>query len=194
MTRPKTIIICDIDGVLADCEHRLKYQRMKDYNTFYGCAMAEDKKIEAGCKLLKMLTEYTREWRDIEVYFATGRPERTRAITKIWLEACARQYPEDNKLLMRKDGDYRPSPEVKAEQVWKILYPRDARNKSILEGLKDVIGDVLDSVASCFKPPEDEPEVWFIDDDPKNVEAVCRAYPFVQGIIFGTKRIRVENE
>ena len=36
------LILCDIDGVLADCSHRLPYLKKKEYDKFYGANMAED--------------------------------------------------------------------------------------------------------------------------------------------------------
>ena len=67
-------------------------------------------------------------------------------------------------MLMRKDGDFRPSPEIKVEQV----------------------REVLESFSNIDK-------VWFIDDDPKNVVAVEEAFPVkakikVNGLVYGTER------
>lgn len=167
-----------------------KYKLKKDLPTFKAGQEFAIAECNGGLWLIDGYDEHG-DWYGAVMAYAKQTLEKFPNILEDWFE----EIPEEAKTVFDlKDGDYRPSPEVKAEQVWKILYPRDARDKSILEGLKDIISDALASAVSYFKPPEEEPEIWFIDDDPKNVEAVCRAYPFIQGIIFGTKRIRVENE
>lgn len=81
-----TIIICDIDGVLADCSHRLHYLEEKDYGEFYGDKVLDDELIRSGAKLLyhlwnrhfvgDNLTEVSNP-----IIILTGRPNRARAIT-----------------------------------------------------------------------------------------------------------------
>lgn len=51
-------IVFDIDGVLADCSHRLKYIQGedKDYDKFYSDKeIMKDKPIEGGKKIMDML-------------------------------------------------------------------------------------------------------------------------------------------
>lgn len=154
----KYTYIFDIDGVIADIEHRLKYARNKDYEKFYSDEeMIEDKEIRIGLELLRNLKRARRD--NTEIVFATGRPEKTRRITKIWLQNNS--LPTDN-LYMRKDGDYRPSDVVKVELVSKIM--------------KDLN---INTDSSC---------VMFIDDDPKNVIAIEKKFG-IRGLIFGTNRI-----
>lgn len=71
---------------------------------------------------------------------------------------------------MRDENDFRPSPVVKVELIQKLynaLAERDADNFTT----------------------QDIRSAYFIDDDPANVKAVCKAYPHITGIIFGGKRI-----
>lgn len=150
------IYIFDIDGVLADLRHRLCYKNRGNFDMFY-----EDKNvladglIQTGRELLRIMHQ------DGFVVYATGRPEKTRRATIEWmhengLPICA--------MLMRNDGDFRPSPELKVEQA----------------------REVLGSFSNIDK-------VWFIDDDPKNVVAVEEAFPVkakikVNGLVYGTER------
>ena len=160
------LAIFDIDGVLADCEHRLHYLKDKDYDRFYSAdAMAGDRPIKDGFELLKTFYKA-----DADVLFFTGRPERTRQTTEEWL----RYYlPDDlyyrtvQMLMMRKDGDYRPSPIVKRE-----MFDRMRLNMNKITAM-------------------DEP-VLFIDDDPENVKAICNDFQLVTGIVFGIKRLEKE--
>lgn len=142
----KYIYIFDIDGVLADIEHRLKYVRNNDYEKFYSDEeMIKDGGIRSGLDLLRNLKMARRG--KTGIVFATGRPERTRRITEAWLHNNSLAA---SNLYMRNDGDYRPSDIVKAELVSKII--------------KDL---KIDTNSNC---------VLFIDDDPKNVIAIEKKF------------------
>lgn len=153
-----TLVICDIDGVLADISHRLHYLEEKDYKNFYGVAMANDKVIESGNNLVKSLRD-GRSFMEADVWLLTGRPEQTRAMTKQWVESVTSLYISSTMFLMRPDGDYRPSPELKVELLKKRR--RELKKYDL---------------------------VYFIDDDPENVKAVEKAFPNITGIVFSTKR------
>ena len=149
------IYIFDIDGVLADLRHRLSYKSRGDFDGFYEEKnVLADGLIQPGRELLRIMNQ------DGIVVYATGRPERTRQATNKWLYKNRLPMPT---MFMRKDGDLRPSQEVKVEQVMEIL-----------ECLSDI------------------DKVWFIDDDPKNVAAVERAFAGtrikVNGLVYGTER------
>lgn len=154
------IYIFDIDGVLADLEHRLIYRKRNDFDNFYDeDIMSKDRLIEAGKELLGLMNK------DGIVVYSTGRPERTRKTTIEWL---VKNGLPIRALLMRKDNDFRPSQELKLDHVWEIM----KEFKESLETSRD--------------------RVYFIDDDPKNVEAVERNYAKrsikVNGLVYGTKR------
>ncbi len=108
--KPKEIIICDIDGTIANLKHRLPYikdQNPKDWDRFFGEVHLDDA-VEIGRVVQHILWVRFRG----EILYITGRPERTRKATKEWLV--------DNNflhgtMLMRLDGDHRPAHEVKAE-------------------------------------------------------------------------------
>lgn len=153
------IVISDIDGVLADCEHRLHYLKEKDYDKFYSEEeMLKDWPIKTGTFLLSALY---RSPYDTAVVFLTGRPYRTEKWTRTWLREKAHfENAEFATILMRKDHDYRPSDIVKAEAISKYLDENPYRG-----------------------------EILFIDDDLKNVIAVERAVENCQGILFGTSRL-----
>ena len=150
------IYIFDIDGVLADLKHRLCYRHRGDFDTFYqDSKVLADGLIWPGRELLRIMKQ------DGVVVYATGRPEKTRRATIEWLQK--NRLPICG-MLMREDGDFRPSPEIKVEQVRKAL--------------------------ECFSSID---KVWFIDDDPKNVVAVEDAFAGtkikVNGLVYGTKRL-----
>ena len=104
MTTPtddRPLAVFDIDGVLADVRHRLRFveRRPKDWDAFFSAA-ADDPPLLQGVELARESA------RDCEVVYVTGRPERCRADTLAWF----RQHglPE-GRLSMRRERDRRPA-------------------------------------------------------------------------------------
>lgn len=154
------VIFMDIDGVLADCSHRLRFLENKNYEAFYSPeGMMIDQPIRIGLDLLEM---FLGNW-EVEVYLLTGRPYRTEEVTKKWLKQYLPEF-DCPPILMRKDHDYRDSGVVKAEIIKRSLNDKNS---------------------VCYGADE----VLFIDDDPENVKAVEEACGKVQGIIFGSSRL-----
>lgn len=105
------IIYCDIDNTIANLQHRLHFLDDKNYDKFYAAEnIEEDGDMEFGRYLLESLSRGN--WDD--VYFVTGRPERTRPATRRWL--IRHGYP-DRHLLMRQDNDWRPAAQVKVDLI-----------------------------------------------------------------------------
>jgi phosphoglycolate phosphatase-like HAD superfamily hydrolase len=103
-------ILFDIDGVLADCTHRLHFIQngKKDWDAFFD-ACVDDAPIEANIRFLWAMQEYFR------VIFITGRPERIRKATMDWFNKHGILFRANDFIIMRRDGDYRPDFEVKRE-------------------------------------------------------------------------------
>lgn len=164
---PHTLILCDIDGVLADCSHRLHWLKEKDYDLFYGEEMSNDKKITNGISLLYLLHDWhirrEKEYMNPIVYI-TGRPERTRSITRDWLNRILPFHAANGHIIMRKDEDHRPSSQVKLDLIHNLPYDINSINT-----------------------------VFFIDDDPENVKAVCTEFPNITGITFSINRMKGEK-
>lgn len=113
------IVVSDIDGVLADCSHRLHYLKEKNYEKFYSEEeMLKDRKIRSGEALLENLYD---EWYE-GIMYLTGRPYRTEEWTRKWIEEETWLEGADSAImLMRKNHDYRPSDIVKVETLQKYL-------------------------------------------------------------------------
>lgn len=164
------LYIFDIDGVVADISHRLHYMREKNYEKFYSDEeLAKDEEIAAGINLANKLFESENSF----VVVMTGRPLSTEDATWKWLNE--HKVKNSQMGLFRPNGDYRPSPIVKVEGV------KQAINE---------VKDILSSVSKNGSMGEVElGNVYFIDDDPKNVRAVEEEYPDITGIVFTTKRM-----
>ena len=124
-------IVFDIDGVLADCSHRLKYIQgeNKDYDKFYSDEeIKKDKVIEAGRKIIDMLYNlYAMEdfYRPTEFYgkiiLLTGRNEICKEATKAWAIKNIFEYASLYSIIMRPENDYRPVHEVKKSLIEKHI-------------------------------------------------------------------------
>lgn len=79
----KKVIVFDIDGTLADGEHRMHLIRgegKKDWNTFFDKAMEDPPHHE-----IQWLNHIMAERDDVEIVVLTARPEKRRDITEQWL-------------------------------------------------------------------------------------------------------------
>lgn len=101
------VVIVDIDGTLADCNHRLAHAHSKNWSKFFSPELLlADQPIEPMIRLCNALVQ------EFEIMLVTGRPESTRRSTERWLLLHGCAYDE---LMMRKDGDYRADHEIKSE-------------------------------------------------------------------------------
>lgn len=75
-------IYCDIDGVLANCRHRLHLKDEGNYEEFYKAEQLERDTVMAyGAFVVRALSQQGAN----EVVLVSTRPERTRAATQRWL-------------------------------------------------------------------------------------------------------------
>ena len=104
------LVFFDMDGVLANCQHRLKYIQNDDYDSFYAPSnVQKDLPIKAGMDLLKMFiaTGY-------KPVIVTSRREISRNATISWLKYWGIDIsPED--VYTRGFGDTRKSWAVKLD-------------------------------------------------------------------------------
>jgi len=109
MSEPgKHIVIVDIDGTLADVQHRLRYLKgpgKKNWVKFFRSA-PEDQPVDIVKRWVNNLAP------DYTTILITGRPDEYRKDTEAWLAQHAIRY---KKLYMRRSGDNRPDTIVKRE-------------------------------------------------------------------------------
>ena len=95
---PAPAVIFDVDGTLANCEHRRHFvdgtHGYKDFDAFYD-AMALDTPRHEIMQICNMY--YMNDW---HIIICTGRPEKYRDITKQWLKSYGIFHHE---LMMRHD-------------------------------------------------------------------------------------------
>lgn len=105
------LIVCDLDGTLADCRHR---QHLAGQWDEFHKTMNEDKLFVHVDMVLRNLLEHEH---DSKLIFLTGRPEEHRQVTHDWLLEVAGYVQDDDyeELLMRPKDDYRSDVELKPQ-------------------------------------------------------------------------------
>ena len=124
------VFIWDIDGTLANAEHRIHHLANTpiDWDAFLEGAY-KDELIPAGATLYNLLVTQCRQLghliqnNELEadipyVDVMTGRPERFREPTMKWFEASGLLLPRD--VHMRPDDDHRPDSVLKIEMYERI--------------------------------------------------------------------------
>ncbi|WP_433610194.1 hypothetical protein ACQP2P_40460 [Dactylosporangium sp. CA-139114] len=107
-----SLAVFDIDGVVADVRHRLKYldRRPKDWDRFFAAA-DRDPVLAQGVELARSYAE------SHVLVWLTGRPEHLRELTTAWLRAA--DLPAEL-LFMRPANDRRPARDFKARQLGRM--------------------------------------------------------------------------
>lgn len=117
MTVPaRPLAVFDIDGVLADVQHRLHHieGRRKDWLAFFDAAV-DDPVLTEGVALALEASK------DCEIAYLTGRPERCRLDTEVWLRANG--LPAGT-LRMRPDHDRQPAARMKPKVLAELAAGR----------------------------------------------------------------------
>lgn len=162
------LIISDIDGVIANNEHRMPWMLAKDWDNFYADERIEnDAPIKEGLFLLDAL-----KGSNNELIFVTGRREQCRAATTRWLrQHWVKGYANGyTALCMRDEGDFRKAPIVKTDKIRALL-------------------------ANYADRGEEFNHIYFIDDDPENVKMVVEELQAknncpITGLTFGIERMK----
>lgn len=106
-------IIFDLDGTLADIQHRIHFiqRKPKNYDAFhYACV--NDRPILAIIEICRDL------WvKGNRIIICSGRSDMVEAQTRSWLDHHEVMF---DKLLMRKDKDYRQDCIIKKEMLDKL--------------------------------------------------------------------------
>lgn len=107
----RQIVICDLDGTLADCSHRQHHvqgEGKKNWKAFF----SEMDKDVVNRKLNDILGALSTRY---DIYFVSARPDNYRDKTTTWLREQAEWLDGEYFLYMRKAGDFRADTVVKQE-------------------------------------------------------------------------------
>lgn len=108
----RKIIVCDLDGTIADCMHRIGWikHRPKNYDAF-GAGIPHDTPIEQTIWLVREFAKSS------FIIMCSGRSDKFRIETEQWLKKHDVPYET---LLMRKEGDMRADYIIKEELLQDI--------------------------------------------------------------------------
>lgn len=105
----KKIVVCDIDGTVADLTHRLEYARgeKKDWKKFFSLLSDDTPRMDVykAADALAVINEAA-------LIFVSARPEDYRTETEEWLRTHNMYY---SNLIMRRKGDKRQDTDVKSD-------------------------------------------------------------------------------
>jgi hypothetical protein len=109
------LVVFDIDGTIANIEHRLDYVRSKPKNwAAFDAGIPNDKVNEPVAEVFDAMIMGGHT-----VILASGRSERTRIATQDWLRKNG--FGMYQKLYMRKADDFRSDDIVKLEILGEII-------------------------------------------------------------------------
>lgn len=140
----KDVVIFDIDGTIANCEHRLHFikGKKKDFNRFYAHAPF-DTPIRDVLEMVEVLAK-----QGYRIVFCTGRDESIQAITKMWIEYHLPYIDYD--LYMRPHGNHSPDWMVKIETIKKAgISPDDVF--AVFEDRQQVVEAWRDNGYRCYQ-------------------------------------------
>lgn len=147
-------VIFDIDGTLADCQHRIRHIDGKmDWKHFLAPQkVSEDTPIEGTFALLEICQRMGHR-----VHFVSGRPEALRPVTEKWLVKHS-QFMYITNLHMRKDGDFRADHIVKEEILDKLLKAYNIKPLFVVDDRPSVLAMWQRRGIHTFAVPSDEKE------------------------------------
>lgn len=116
MPEPQPYAVIDIDGVLANVEHRLHHieRRPKDWARFFAAASDDTVYVE-GLAVARRLAQ------DHELVYLSGRPEGLRRVTLDWF---GRYDVPAGQVLLRRASDRRPAAQVKVGTLRQLARTR----------------------------------------------------------------------
>lgn len=106
----RNLVLCDIDGTIADLTHRLHYIKddNRDWDSFFASVSDDGFRRDVWDKVVADAKRH-----DAVVIFLSGRSDVARVDTEIWLERnCGIEMPI---VLMRREFDRRPDTDVKRD-------------------------------------------------------------------------------
>lgn len=125
MTSVKLIVIADLDGTIALCDHRRHFVEgpKKDWDSFFK-ECVNDTPNNPVISTLRALAEsyYT-------IIIVSGRSADVRTQTEIWLHTHSVPY---NKLYMRPEKDYTPDDVLKFKMLQDIKKDLNFADENIL--------------------------------------------------------------
>ncbi|MGY3265849.1 phosphatase domain-containing protein [Lysobacter sp. HA35] len=146
----KPLYIFDLDGTLADCQHRTHYlaetYNPQRWRQFYA-ACVRDRPIPAVIATMERLRHFA------DVWIFSGRSEEVRAETVAWLAEHTSFMSHDLELAltMRQEGDHRADDIVKREWLDGMLVDDRKRLVATFDDRDRVVAMWRAAGVPCFQ-------------------------------------------
>ncbi|MBX7147071.1 MAG: hypothetical protein K1X44_07170 [Alphaproteobacteria bacterium] len=139
------MVIFDLDGTLANIEHRIHFiqGKKRKWRDFFA-ACIDDKPHEAVITILQALYPL------FKIYIVSGRSDEVRKQTEDWLRLNHVPY---HHLIMRKEGDHIPDTILKISWVHQGLIPKD-HILCVFDDRNKVVKMWRDAGITCFQVVE----------------------------------------
>jgi hypothetical protein len=113
----RMLAVVDLDGVVADVRHRLRFveDRPKNWRRFFEAA-PHDPVLDEGRRVVEALAGVH------DLAYLSGRPEFCRTDTEAWL---ARHRLPEAPVLLRPGGELRPARDVKITKLRELSVDRE---------------------------------------------------------------------
>jgi len=130
-----TLVVFDVDGTIANIEHRRAYVRTKPKNwKAFEAGIPND---DVNLPVAEVFRQLVSDAAFTDVVLASGRSEKTREATEDWLRFYNLQGYQ--KLYMRQDGDYRSDVDVKSEILDQIIVDFGKKPDMVFDDRKGVV-------------------------------------------------------
>lgn len=147
----KDLYLFDLDGTLADCQHRVPLLNNKDdpdrWRKFYA-ACGDDAPINHTIAVMDALLGS-----GMDVWIVSGRSDECRADTVRWLSRHTEffGYMLGTHLIMRRAGDTRPDDEVKQEMLDNMLVDDRERIAAVFDDRERVVAMWRRNGIPCYQ-------------------------------------------
>ena len=146
------LVVFDIDGTLANIDHRLDYVRSKPKNwKAFDAGIPNDKVNLPVAEIFWSLKEVVGN----DIIFASGRNERSRQATEDWLQDN-NLWDYHSKLYMRKADDFRSDDIVKQEILDQIIADYGKKPDMVFDDRPRVVRMWRDNGIFVFNVYQDE--------------------------------------
>lgn len=153
----RPLYIFDLDGTLANAEHRLHHikGKKKDWRAFFA-ACANDTPMAETIRTLRALRKG-----GAEIWVWTGRSDEVRAETEEWLHKHGifksvplltwEPFRAPETLLMRPEGDHQPDHKLKFGWLADLEPPERNRLTAVFEDRDQVVAMWREAGVPCFQ-------------------------------------------
>ena len=143
MFNNKKVVVCDVDGTLADIEHRRHFVRNKPKNwRAFNEGIPFDGPHEDIIELVQVLSE------KYNIVLCSGRNEFSRQHTVDWMSKYNVPYCD---LFMRADGDFRADNIIKYEILQFKILPKYGSPFLILDDRDQVVNEWRANGLRCLQ-------------------------------------------